>query len=328
MGCDCGAKSSIEEKLFEFFNELIICQISIYEYKKKLLEFIQQDKLSDILLLENEFLNPFFETKTKTHALINHSFTKFIFKVKDKNLPFFLLSLAFQSNTIDFTSLKNNYKIILYEILPENLTKRIKAQNELVVFKNFLIYYFKLISSIVVEAYSQSFTSEEDKLKSDYLKIVYNKAFINVLIKRMFQEENEIDFNLENFISKWYDELKHNKVRENLHEIYMTSKNLTLIDETSFTDFNDIVEETYNIDISDLEFIKVSNINSIKTGFILEFIKVTKINSVARGFLYRKFYKKIKPELEIQTKRIHDNIRSNFTFARIINTEEKRKIFY
>ena len=336
MGCDCGAKSSIEEKLREFINDLIITQISVDEYKQKLLEFFHQNKFSEINLLEKEFLNPLFESKTDTFSLMKHSFTNFIYKVKDKNIPFFLLSMAFLTNTIDFISLKTNYEIILYEILPEDLTKRIRAKNELVVFKKFLKYYVKLISLIVVEAYSLSFNSDEDKSNADYLKIVFNNAFINELIKRMFQEEKAKDFNIENFINKWYNDLKHNKVRENLHDIYMTSKNMTLIDDTSYTDFSDVVDEIDEVEEED----KISENGKLeeKEIFIyetnqedrshLEFINVSKINAVTRGFLYRKLYKKIKPELEKQTKRIHDYIKNNFTLATIKKTEEKRKIFY
>ena len=358
MGCACGGRQSIEENLRDFLNDLSISNIKITEFKKNLQEFLKTENIRDKQKFQLEFLDPLLENKIDKFKVLRETYNNYIYKIKDKNIPFFILSLAFLTDTVNPDTLFNHFELILFDTLPDELTKNMKSRNNIYVLKKFLKYYIRLISQLLIEAYSYSYTIEEDKVHLDDLKDMYNDVYIYEYIERLFKEEKvEVDheeehehehftektkeFTLERFFLVQYDNLKHSTIRSKLSDIYSTVDKTSLKTHnisSDFSDFCEVDEEDYETAIkkSEESFEKIEikenkeiDPNLAREVELVRSARARKINSITRGFLMRKLFReKLKPDLEKQTLRVHDYIKNNFTSITIKKSEGKRKIFY
>jgi len=285
MGCACGSRANIEEHINDFINDMVITKSSINEYKKNLELSIQNEKFYNGLQFENVFLNPLFECKSSNFKEIQKSVLEYFYQIKDDNLVYFLPALSFLCDTLNFSSLKSNYEMIVYEILPENLTKVIKTKNALRVFKKIVKFYVKLVSQFIVGAIESVYSKNiEDKNALDDLKIIYGNVYINEFIRKLFLYENENDFNLEKFLKISYEKLKHTAIREKLLEIFTTSPKLHYEnddDDTDIFSFEESVKEeelkeidiTNNFEKLDFEIEHTQEVSEHKEKSILKEIK-------------------------------------------------------
>ncbi len=352
MGCACGSRANIEEHIRDFVNDMVISHTSINEYKKNLFLTIKNGKIFNSDNFEYEFLNPLFESTTGQFKEIKNSVKDFFYKIKDEYFPYFILALAFLCDTINFSALKSNYEIILYEGLPDNLTKVIKTKNDLRVFKKFLKFYIRLVSQFIVSSLQNIYDKDiEDKNALEDLKIIYSDIFINELLRKLFINQNEKDFNLEKFLKLNYENLKHNSIREKLFEIFSTSPKLIYENEIDDTDIfssvesegpdrnmtNDRIEELeWQLEKSqeDLEestehFVVQNKKEEPKKPLYDEKIlniaakKIT--NSLKSNFFKNNFLNKVKPDLVKQQNKIHEYIVANFPSEKVKKAENNKK---
>lgn len=361
MGCACGNRANIEDHIRDFIDDMVMSKTSIIEYKKSLDFVISQNKFNDQKIFEKEFLDPLFESRTGNFIELKKHVVEYFYEIKNKYLVNFIVSLSFLSDTINYSDLKSNYQIILYKSLPEDLTKVIRSKNDLRIFKKFIKFYVKMVSQFIVGALEKIYSQNiEDKNALDDLKIIYGNVYINEFIKRLFENENEKDFNLEKFISLHFDMLKHNKIREKLFEIYLTSPKLQYDKDTDETDIFSYIESEKNQEIlitnnlEKLDF-QIENSdeklslkeysdeeNNISLNSAVNFVTnkkeisiydeytienaASKLTKITKGVIYRKqFITKIKPELEKQQIKIHEYIVNNFPSEKVKKAESNRR---
>ncbi len=359
MGCACGNRANIEENIRDFINDMVISKTSINEYKRNLAFAIQNDKFYEQEIFEKEFLDPLFESVSGNFKEFKKHVVEYFYQIKDENFIFFIVSLSFICETINFASLKSNYEIILYETLPLHLTKVVRSKNDLRVFKKFVKFYVKMVSQFIVGALEKIYSQNiEDKNALEDLKIYYGNVCVNEFIQRLFASEKEKDFNLEKFLKLNYESLKHNAVRDKLYEIYSTTPKLHFQKDIEETDIFSFIESekaeepldiTNNFDQLDFEINQSEeNISIIKEKSFVEIVakqpeplvvtakKVydqatihkasTQLGKIAKGISYRKHFRStIKSDLEKQQSKIHEYIVNNFPSEKVKKAEANRK---
>lgn len=358
MGCASSSRANIEENIHTYINDLILSKTSINEYKKNLIAAVDSGEIDNQKKFEADFLNPMFESSSGHFKNIKPTITEYLYKIKDENLTFFIVALAFLCDTLNFGSLKSNYEIILYDVLPNKLTRVIKQKNDLRVLRKFLKFYVRFVSQYILNAMEKIYnkTPEEMTAIAD-LKVIYGDFYVNELVKRMLDNATEKDFNSEKFFKANYEDLKHFKIRQKLFDIYNSGLALKYSDkqiqEMNKTDiFSDVPddedlnkeeeEENENLDQlrNDLAGNQLEQV--IQAAPILVQTKkpeprdqaeldnaATLINKTAKGKLFKKNFKTMhKPELEKQQSKINQYIINNFTHQNVKKADENRKQIY
>lgn len=255
MGCACSSRENIEDIINLYINDLVLSKTSINEYKTNLITAVKKDKIYDQKIFETEFLNPLFESSSGQRKELKPIITEYLYEIKDENFVFFIVALAFLCDTLNYASLKSNYEIILYNVLPHKLTRVIKSKSDLRVFRKFLKFYVRLVSQNILNAMEQIYNkTAEEKNAIEDLKTVYSDVCINEFVKRLLANETEKDFNLEKFINARYEDLKHFKIRQKLSDIFNTGIGINY-DEKHMQEMNasDIFSDVSGDNEEDLE---------------------------------------------------------------------------
>jgi len=246
--CVCNGRPNLEESIKEFLDNLVISKTSINEYRRNLDLKIKDKTFNKKTLFSKQFLEPLLEVNSLLFKDVQPFVKSNFIDIFKENPIYFLMSLAFLSDTVNYNALKSNYEILLFETFPKNLTKTIRKKNSLRVFKKFFKFYVKLISQYIINATEPFFKRTNDERNAILdLKTIYGNLYINEYIKYLFAQETEKAFNLEKFLYVHYADLKHSTIREKIYEIYASNMNRDYTFEKGVNDLTDEFSEEEDI---------------------------------------------------------------------------------